>query len=279
MYVKWTRQTGRGDRSGETPDEVAEYFLSSFQEYFDVLGVQRDAICSYLADKVLVEYGPGDLPGVALLMIAFGAAQVVCVDRFPLVGFSPFAAATIESLRGRLPTDARRRVDQVLRGSTSGANGFDERHLQYRVMRDGLCGLRSRADLVFSRAVLEHVNDLAATFADMAAALRPTGVAIHLVDLKSHGLHQQSPLDFLAWPTWLWSLMYSAKGVPNRWRIDRYRHELAACGLEMQQLRPVGTYSSAEIAAARPHLAPEFRSLSEEDLAPKGFWLVCRKPG
>ena len=279
MYVQLTGQTGRGDRSGETPEAVADYFLRSFHEYFDTLGVPRDGIGDYLAGKLLVEYGPGDLPGVAVLMLAHGARRVVCVDRFPLVSLSSFAAATLQVLLSRLSPAQAECARSSLRYPKDLTQGFRPERLDYLVTRDGLCGLRAEADLVFSRAVLEHVNDLPATFADMAAALKPGGVAVHLVDLKSHGLHQRTPLDFLAWPTWLWSLMYSAKGVPNRLRVDSYRDGVAAAGLQLRLLQSTGEYSSAEIAAVRSDLAPEFRGLPDDDLGCKGFWLVCDKAG
>ena len=279
MYVQLTGQTGRGDRSGETPEAVAGYFLRSFHEYFETLEVPRSSIGDYLAGKVLVEYGPGDLPGVAMLMLAHGARRVVCVDRFPLVSLSSFATATLQILFANLEPAAAERASATLRYPKDLTQGFHSARLDYLVTRDGLCGLRGEADLAFSRAVLEHVNDLPATLADMAAALKPGGVAVHLVDLKSHGLHQKTPLDFLTWPTWLWSLMYSAKGVPNRLRVDSYRDGVAEAGLRLRLLRSAGQYAAEEIAAVRAQLAPEFRGMSDEDLGCKGFWLVCDKPG
>lgn len=279
MYVQLTGQTGRGDRSGETPEAVADYFLRSFREYFDTLEVPRSGIEDFLAGKVLVEYGPGDLPGVALLMLAHGARRVICVDRFPLVSLSAFATAALRALFSKLEPAAAERARAALRYPKDVTQGFHPERLDYLVTRDGLCGLRGEADIVFSRAVLEHVNDLPATFADMAVALKPGGVAVHLVDLKSHGLHQSTPLDFLTWPTWLWNLMYSAKGVPNRLRVDSYRDGVAKAGLRLRLLASTGLYTAAEIAAVRSDVAPEFRHLADEDLRCKGFWLVCDKAG
>jgi SAM-dependent methyltransferase len=149
--------------------------------------------------------------------------------------------------------------------------------LEYVIKPSGLSGLREVVDCVYSRAVLEHVNDLEATFEDMARALKPGGVTIHQVDLKSHGLHRENPLDFLTWPPWLWNLMYSGKGVPNRWRIDRFRQALDASGLELQRLEPTSRARSEEIAGVRPYLARPFKALPDEDLSWLGFWLIARK--
>jgi hypothetical protein len=97
------------------------------------------------------------------------------------------------------------------------------------------------------------------------------------VDLRSHGLHRSNPLDFLTWPDWLWSLMYSGKGVPNRWRVDRYRRDLAEQALQVLRLTPTTLAEPRDVAAVRPYLAEQFRALSDEDLSWLGFWLVCRR--
>jgi SAM-dependent methyltransferase len=129
--------------------------------------------------------------------------------------------------------------------------------------------------LVVSRAVLEHVNDLPATFRDMRRALAPDGVALHLVDLKSHGLHRRNPLDFLTWPDVLWTLMYSCKGVPNRLRPGDYRAAAQAAGLEIASMVATGRARREDVTEVRPHLAAPFRGLSDDELAWLGFWMVC----
>ena len=43
-------------------------------------------------------------------------------------------------------------------------------------------------DLIFSQAVLEHVDDLPGTYACMNAWLRPGGYVSHVIDFRSHGL-------------------------------------------------------------------------------------------
>lgn len=277
FYVQLTGQTGRG--AGEVRlDEVGDYFETCFEEYFEQLGVSEPERADYLHGKRMLEYGPGDVPGVAMLMVAHGANQVLCVDRFPLVRMSPKNVQIVKLMLERLPQVVRERAEACFRQTAQPQSGFDQRFIDYLVRPSGLSGLSNEIDLVFSRAVLEHVNDLPATFHDMYAALKPGGIAIHLVDLKSHGLHRENPLDFLCWPTWLWSLMYSEKGVPNRLRINAYRDAVAQSGLEMLVLKPTLLASPDDVRAVRSELATPFKDLSEEDLTWLGFWLVCRKP-
>lgn len=275
-YVSWTGETGRGS-APESVQDVVEYFQRCFSEYFDVLGVPRNDISAYLLGKTLMEYGPGDLPAMALLMYAHGAEKVFCVDRFPLVSMSEKNQEVLRRISSTLPPRERERAEQVFQQAGEPESGLHSDRVQYLVRSNGLSGLRGDADLVFSRAVLEHVNDLHGTFEDMHRALRAGGVAIHQVDLKSHGLHRRNSLDFLTWPTYLWNLMYSQKGVPNRWRVDRYRRWIKECEFDLVQLEPTALASFAEIAEVRPHLAAEFRAVSDEDLAWVGFWMVVKK--
>lgn len=277
LYVRLTGQTGRGAAAEEGPQDIARYFRDCVDAYFEHLGVPPEDVPAYLDGKVLLEYGPGDLPGVAALMVAKGAHKVYCVDRFPLVNLSPKNARVVADLLIACNDAERARLRACLVDPGNPAAGFARDRIEYLVRPSGLSGLVAAVDLVYSRAVLEHVDDLVATFGDMVRAMRPGALAIHQVDLRSHGLHKAHRLDFLAWSEVLWRLMYSEKGVPNRWRIDRYRRVLAALPVEVLQCVPTARATLDEVAAVRPVLAVPFKGLHDDDLAWLGFWLVMRK--
>lgn len=276
LYIKLTGQTGRG-ASRESAQQIADYFKKCFDEYFQTLGVEPGQISHYLAGKRILEYGPGDVPGVALLMIAHGADSVVCVDRFPMVSISTTNAEVFARLMDGLDEEAKARAASCFLKPGDPASGLCEQRIRYLVRPGGLSGLSNAVDLIISRAVLEHVNDLHATFADMHDALSDAGVAIHQVDLKSHGLHRDNPLDFLTWPDYWWSWMYAHKGMPNRWRVNRYRETLSANSLRTTLLKPTILADQRDIEEVRPYLAAPFRAVSDEDLSWLGFWLVCDK--
>lgn len=276
-YVRLTGQTGRGDAAEESPGDIAGYFRDCVDAYFEKLGIAPSSIGSFLAGKTLMEYGPGDLPGVAALMIARGADKVYCVDRFPLVNLSEKNSRVLGHLVDSSQGIERDRLIGCLKDKGNPQAGFDPRRIEYLVRPGGLSGLVDAVDLVFSRAVLEHVNDLDATFRDMTAAMRIGATAVHLVDLRSHGLHKSNPLDFLEWSPGLWSLMYSQKGVPNRWRVDTYRSLVGKLPVQLLALEATQLASREHVASVRPHLDTLFRGISDEDLAWLGFWLVVRK--
>ncbi len=276
-YVRLTGQTGRGDAAEESSSDISQYFRQSADAYFEKLAIPQASQASFLAGKILMEYGPGDLPGVAALMIARGAEKVYCVDRFPLVKLSEKNGRVLGHLIDGSQGAERDRLVGCLKDKNNPQAGFDPRRIEYLVRPGGISGLINVVDLVFSRAVLEHVNDLDATFRDMATAMRTGATAVHLVDLRSHGLHKSNPLDFLEWSSKLWNLMYSQKGVPNRWRVDRYRSLVAELPVKLLVLEATKLASMEHVAAVRPRLADPFRGVRDEDLCWLGFWLAFRK--
>jgi SAM-dependent methyltransferase len=275
-YFRSVRDTGRGPEA-ESPKELAEYCLRCAREYSEVLSAVSDSRCRALTEARILEYGPGDFLGTAVALVGQGASEVTCVDRFPLVSDSAHNVAAYELVLDLLPNDQRRRAEECFSAPGRPASGFNEDRIRYEVRGSGLSGRQDRFDLVVSRAVLEHVDDLHATFKDMARALRWGGYAVHLVDLSSHRLHRDNPLDFLTWSDTLWRLMYSHKGAPNRHRLDAYREALAASELEVLRLEPSKVAPIEWVHEVRPRLGQRFSKVSDEDLMCLGFWLVCRK--
>jgi hypothetical protein len=86
-----------------------------------------------------------------------------------------------------------------------------------------------------------------------------------------------NPLDFLAPPYWLWKLMHSHKGVPNRWRADRYEQIIQRLGVELIAFKPTVKFEQILVTSILPSLATAFKKVSEEQLAWQGFWLAFRK--
>lgn len=276
-YIRLTGQTGRGAAAEEGAGDIAQYFRACVDAYFQHLGIAPSDVRSHLTGKTILEYGPGDLPGVAALMVARGAEKVYCVDRFPLVNLAPKNAEVLAQLIDGCSGDERRRLMACLADPKNLSAGFAPERIEYLVRPSGLSGLSDAVDLVISRAVLEHVNDLDATFEDMVRAMKPSALAVHQVDLRSHGLHRSNPLDFLVWSPVLWRLMYSEKGVPNRWRVDKYRSIVSALPVDVVEFAATKLAETAHVQAVRSALAPAFQPVSDEDLSWLGFWLVFRK--
>jgi len=275
-YVRMTGQTGRG--AGESSARrIADYFWSCFYDYFEILGIPRSDIGGYLSGKTVLEYGPGDVPAVAFLMLAHGADAAVCVDRFELYRPSPATAEVLRLLLEDLEGAARLRGDACFRTPADPASGLRGPRFRYVRHDYGLSGLHGQVDLAISRAALEYANDLSATFADMRAALRADGIAVHKVDLAGQRCDDDHPLSFLTYPRALWSAMCSHKNTVNRWRIDHYRRLLVEHDLKVVSLEPTALADPRLVAEVRPHLASCFRGVSDRDLSWLGFWLVVKR--
>lgn len=272
LYLKLTHQTGRGS-DHETPATIAAYFSECLEDYARQLGHDIKGFASFIKNKQILEYGPGDILGVAFLLYAYGARSVTCLDRFPMASPRKGELA-IRQLLDSLPGEAKERALASLVTPDDPGAGFKANCIEYHVSPKGLSGETHRYDLIISRAVLEHVNDLHATFVDMKQALKPGGICIHQVDLRSHGLHRNHPLDFLSWSPKVWDFMHSGKGVPNRWRLDAYRHAAERAGFQIRRIEPIQHLSQDMVATIRPHLAERFKYVSDNDLACLTFWLV-----
>jgi SAM-dependent methyltransferase len=276
-YVRMTRQTGRG--ADQSAGEIAAYFVQSFEDYRQRLVGPAGDFAARLQGLRVLEYGPGDILGVALLFYAHGAAQVQCVDRFPLENASAKNLEVYRALLASLPAGARARGDAAFQTPGDPASGFRPECVGYRITPDGLAGEAAAFDLIVSRAVLEHVNSLDATLHDVGRGLRSGGLSLHSVDLRSHNLDRDVPLDFLTWPEWLYKMMYSHKGFPNRLRVADYRRAIAATGLELLSMEPSASAAPADVARVHPHLARHLRHADQVELGWLGFWMTLRQPG
>jgi SAM-dependent methyltransferase len=273
LYVKLTKQTGRGFEE-ETSRQVADYFIYCFQQYREQIGLASDEFSQYLSEKSVLEYGPGDTLGVALLMYAYGAKRVDCVDRFALSSLSESNIEVYTYILNSLDPIRRKRANDAFREKGCPESGWNPSAVTYSVTRNGCAGGGREYDLIISRAVLEHVNDLEETIIDIKRSLKPGGISIHQVDLKSHGLDRYTPFDFLTWPTLIYGLMYSRKGFPNRWRVDKYKELAVQSGLSMKKLIPIDRLDTEKVNLIYGKLARELKGVSREDLSWKSFWMV-----
>ena len=277
-YVRLTQQTGRG--AGEdSAAEIADYFWRCFDDYRVQLGLDATAFQSFVQGKRVLEYGPGDVLGAALLFYAHGASRVLCVDRFPLQNVTAKNAEVYRAVMARLPVALQDRAQRAFVVAGQPESGLRADCVEYRVTQDGLAGSPGAFDLIVSRAVLEHVNSLEATLADIDRSLAQGGVSVHNVDLRSHNLDRYRPFDFLTWPEALYRLMYSHKGFPNRWRPDAYRRILQRTGLRVDVMEPTGRIAAEDVARIQPKVARHLRQASSEDLSWMGFWIVLRQKG
>lgn len=267
--MRVTNVGGRG--RGLEGDAGARYFDAVVDDYEFIAahaGVV-DEPRALFRDRRVLELGPGNTRAVALLALSRGARSWSGADRFDVITDSEARLAPIyRPLLEKAGLDPSfETAAKLLAGTT-----------MHRDPRE-LAALGRPADLVISRAVLEHVRDLEGLFAGLREATTEDAVMIHKVDLRSHGFQLVNDLDFLRFSVPEWDAMTSNTGEPNRLRASAYldiarRHGFSVAHFSTARLLPRGA-----VEGVRAELAEPFASMSVDELAVVGIWLVLVREG
>jgi SAM-dependent methyltransferase len=248
------------------------------------------------------ELGPGDSIGIGLAALISGAARYVGLDIVPFSGRAdlegifeelvqmysdrepipdhnefPFLRPSLDSYK--FPdhlidwTNFKDRVEIVRHELINGVNCGE--HVRYEApwnTRDEI--VFGSLDLVFSQAVLEHVDTLEEVYYTMFDWLKPGGYASHVIDFSAHHLS----------PVWNGHWAYS----DSEWQLVRGRREFL---LNREPLTAHLTYAKKagyEVLLTSPvydnhglsvqTLAKRFRQLDAEDARTRGVMSILRKP-
>jgi len=131
-------------------------------------------------------------------------------------------------------------------------------------------------DIIVSRSVLEHVYDLEETYASCRRLLSTGGLMIHKVDLTNHSDVERHPLQFLTYSQLLWAFMSSNISRINRSRWPDHRASLERNRFVIEHFEVTGRYTRQQVQGIRARLASRFRTMSDDDLAIAGFFVVAR---
>jgi SAM-dependent methyltransferase len=247
------------------------------------------------------ELGPGDSIGIGLAALLSGADQYVGLD---LVPFS--AKAELEPIFDELvqlychqepipddqefphlrPRLASYEFPVDLIDAKNCANRANAIRTELSVIMKGSRVIKYQApwtspadiapgslDLIFSQAVLEHVDYLEETYRSMFTWLKPGGYASHVIDFSAHHL---SPFwnGHWAYSDLQWKLVRGQREfLLNRRPLSTHINYAEESGFEI--LKVFRNYEDSRLG---PHcLALDFQQLSAEDSRTRGAILVLRK--
>jgi SAM-dependent methyltransferase len=243
--------------------------------------VVRHARLTTLEGLRVLEIGPGDDLGIAMLFALAGASEVVVCDRF-----------AVRRDESRL-TDLAKKLDlpPAYRPTIIDGVGAEDAATHF--------GSES-FDLVYSVAVLEHVADLKSALSAVMTMLRPGGVTVHYVGGGDHGMFRSGghhPLTYLTVPNFVYRAMTAHSGGPNRVHPADLRRIMEQEGpdyslsltqvmtqpfLAEPQSLPVHVEDYpdllADVERIRHQLRQPFRSLPASELMVEGCLLVARSP-
>ncbi len=281
MRLNWlmNRRRRRGIieiASGHIPRTSVEasvvYIQQVFADYLTMAHLSKEDI----QGKRVLEIGPGDTLGVALLFLCAGACEVVCLDKFAPTRKDTHMRDVYRALYNCLSGEEQSRFDSfVVDGNILDVAPV---HLMQGIGIEDATSLFEPAyfDLIVSRSVLEEVHAIDVTISVMKRLLAPDGMMVHKIDLRDYGmfsLYGHHPLTFLTIPERVYTLMTSHRPQPNRKRVTYYREKMQQEGMKAYL---VPTHRIEEdIQCIRPHLQPAFRGLSDEDLRISGLFLVA----
>ena len=235
--------------------------------------VSRSGIKSDLVDKTILELGPGDSVGTALVVASYGARAILLdAGAFAVkdVGFYQRLADDLLAM-GLNPPDivGASDLDDVLvacnaRYLTKGIQDFS-------VIETG------SVDMLFSQAVLEHVrkHEFVKTMKECRRILSKNGVASHRIDLKDH---LGGGLNNLRFSHKVWESDFFSKSgfYTNRIRYAEMLSLFKESGFRVEVLKvdrwdelPISPFSMDE----------SFSVLSDDELVVKGFDVLLKPFG
>lgn len=128
-------------------------------------------------------------------------------------------------------------------------------------------------DIVYSQAVLEHVDELESTYQTMHAWLRPGGHMSHQIDFKCHDCAAQWNGHW-TYTDLEWKLIRGKRPyLINRESLSTHQNLLSKCGFKIVHIQTVKQSS----ALTPDKLAPKFRNISAQDLTTSSAFILARK--
>ncbi len=252
----------------------------------------------------VAELGPGDSIGMGLAALLTGAERYLAfdvVEHTDLDANLRIFEQLVELFRNRTPIPDDTEFPQVfpnLRHAVFPADLLSEKRLQTSLAEERLEKIRASirnpggdgsmivykvpwndaslieagtVDMVFSQAVLEHVDDLDFTYETMTVWLKEGGVTSHTVDFRSH--HMTAAWNgHWACPDWLWNLVRGRRPfLINREPYSVHLRLLEKNHLERAHEELMIKPSEIETPSAR------FVDLSESDLGTALAFFVALK--
>jgi hypothetical protein len=257
--------------------------------------------------RVIAELGPGDSIGIGLMALLTGAERYFALDvvpygdlqknlvildelvallraRAPIPGDDVFpgmkpeisSRAFPEQLIGGAKLDAALSAERVREIAWSVAHATDAgSRIHYRApWTDDTVLEKSSVDMIFSQAVLEHVDDLPGVYATMYRWLRAGGTMSHQIDYRCHGKADEWNGHW-TYSDAAWKIVVGRRPyLLNRISHSGQMRELRGAGFEVESETVYRLPSSIH----RGSLAPHLRGIPDDDLTAAGAFVVARKP-
>lgn len=297
---------GRLFSKGTRGTDSARYCYSVWMRHL----VKTQAYSSSPFRGTVVELGPGDSLGIGLAALLSGATRYIAMDvvrhadveqnlavftelvqlfaerssiptgnEFPALkpeleeyGF-PEKLLDAEQLARNLAPERIEAIICALKGEGTDEDGANPLISYVDPATATTIIAPGSVELIFSQAVLEHVDDLAGAYQACHAWLTRGGVMSHQIDFKSHGTSRVWNGHW-AYSELIWRVLRGRRPyLLNREPCGTHLDLMAATGFEI--LKVERTQQSSHLR--RSQLAEKFQGISEIDLITSSAFVVARK--
>ena len=257
--------------------------------------------------KVVAEIGPGDSLGIGLAALISGAEKYYAFDIFKYANYERNTRILDELVdlyrkKENIPDEIEfPNLKPFLKSYKFPTYILDERHLteclkQERIekIRKSLemiddnketniryfvpwCGAgfveEASVDMVFSQAVLEHIEELEDAYEKQYIWLKPNGFISHQIDFKSHGITKEWNGHW-RYTHFTWKIIQGSRP----YSLNRQPHSAHVKLLEKNNFRILCDVKTENLAGIRrEHLAAEFGDMSSDDLVCSGSFIQAVK--
>lgn len=126
-------------------------------------------------------------------------------------------------------------------------------------------------DMIFSQAVLEHVDNLTQTYQSLHRWLKADGFMSHQIDFGCHGLAKKWNGHW-AYSDLAWKIVRGKRSyLLNRYPYSVHKRLLEQCGFNI--VAEVKTFDDSGLA--RAHLSSSFQAISDEDLTTRTVHILA----
>jgi SAM-dependent methyltransferase len=239
----------------------ASYVKGVFESHLAKIGLTGEN----LRGKTILEIGPGDSVGTAMIAYCYGARSILIdTGKFAKTSFQIYSDLADFLLHfGLRPPDLNgvKNLDDLLERCnacylTNGLTSFSKVET-------------ASIDLIFSQAVLEHIrkHEFDETMRECFRVIKPNGVVSHRIDLRDH---LGGALNNLRFSEKIWeSKFFTDSGFyTNRIQFGEMCSAFKQAGFSIDVL---GVERWEHLPTPQNALAEPFRSIPEELLLIKGF--------
>lgn len=128
-------------------------------------------------------------------------------------------------------------------------------------------------DMIFSTAVLEHVDDLETAYRALSRCLKPSGFMAHQMGLHSHGITKEWNGHWKC-SDFMWRLIRGRRAyLINRQPYSVHINLMKKCGFQIVYEKKIKQASGIR----KEQVAERFKNVSDEDMTTSGVFLQAVK--